>query len=607
MIKEKYISAFHTLMKKRRLDGIRYDSSLIHSQFLKLMPAAILTMATPSINSIIDGLFASNYIGTDALSAIGLYSPFINVLIGISTIFLSGSLIITGLHLGRGEQKEANSVFATDIITTVAVLTAISFIMIFFSGAGAAILGAGEDTLANTASYIRGIAFSVPLVYLAGHLSSYLELEQQHTRNYAGIALMVVSNALFDYVFVSILDMGCLGLGMATTLSSAVYAFVLIIYYFSGKSHFRICLPEFDWAKIPEIVKIGFPGAIAQIYLAFRGYYINQTVMRFEGADGMAALSAACTFQTVFFAASYGIGISSRTLFSVFIGRKDRKSLQTVLKTALLKAFPVNIVLSTVFIFLAPVFTSVYFQDPASAPYILAIRLFRLFPIAMCISTVGLVFSSLYQCQQKMKIVNLISATDGLLGMVIAIMVLCPRMKIDGVWAAYVVNGLIVTLLILIYTILSSRKFPVSIDDWLLLGDDFGIAEDQRANFSVHNNEDVVNCSEKIISYLAAQGFDKRKSYLAGLCLEEMAGNIISHGYTKDKRNHNIVIEITRSEKDLLITMMDDCVEFDPVKRASSLVTDDPSKNIGIRTVQKIAAEMMYHRMVGMNVLTIRL
>ena len=67
------------------------------------------------------------------------------------------------------------------------------------------------------------------------------------------------------------------------------------------------------------------------------------------------------------------------------------------------------------------------------------------------------------------------------------------------------------------------------------------------------------------------------------------------------------MIELARSENDLLITVMDDCVGFDPIRRASDTATDDPVKNIGIKTVQRVASEMMYHRMVGINVLTIKI
>ena len=52
-------------MKKR--------SDMITNLFFRLLPVQILLLAIGSINSVIDGVMASNFIGTDAMTVTGLY------------------------------------------------------------------------------------------------------------------------------------------------------------------------------------------------------------------------------------------------------------------------------------------------------------------------------------------------------------------------------------------------------------------------------------------------------------------------------------------------------------------------------------------------------
>ena len=51
----------------------------------------------------------------------------------------------------------------------------------------------------------------------------------------------------------------------------------------------------------------------------------------------------------------------------------------------------------------------------------------------------------------------------------------------------------------------------------------------------------------------------------------------------------------------------DDCVPFDPNERAGVVNEDDPLKNMAISMVKKIAKEMTYQNLMGLNVLTIHL
>ena len=51
------------------------DFRLLTKLFFRLLPYQILLLVITAVNGIVDGLFASNIIGNDGMSAIGLYGP----------------------------------------------------------------------------------------------------------------------------------------------------------------------------------------------------------------------------------------------------------------------------------------------------------------------------------------------------------------------------------------------------------------------------------------------------------------------------------------------------------------------------------------------------
>jgi anti-sigma regulatory factor (Ser/Thr protein kinase) len=93
---------------------------------------------------------------------------------------------------------------------------------------------------------------------------------------------------------------------------------------------------------------------------------------------------------------------------------------------------------------------------------------------------------------------------------------------------------------------------------------------------------------------------------IAGLSVEEMAGNIVRHGI-RDVHNHMIDIRISYKNGDVTIRLRDNCRAFDPTNFSSRFHSDDPTSNIGIRTIMRMAKDVVYLNNIGMNVLLIRL
>ena len=65
-----------------------------------------------SIYSTVDGIFVSNYVGTDALSAVNIFMPYVMIVLALGTMIGTGGSVVVAAQLGEGKGKEAKENFS---------------------------------------------------------------------------------------------------------------------------------------------------------------------------------------------------------------------------------------------------------------------------------------------------------------------------------------------------------------------------------------------------------------------------------------------------------------------------------------------------------------
>ena len=78
----------------RSVDEIRLK------KLLRFIIPTYLTSLFTTVYTIVDGIFVSAYVGTNALAAINVVYPLVNILYGIALAFASGGSALAALHIG---------------------------------------------------------------------------------------------------------------------------------------------------------------------------------------------------------------------------------------------------------------------------------------------------------------------------------------------------------------------------------------------------------------------------------------------------------------------------------------------------------------------------
>ena len=203
--------------------------------------------------------------------------------------------------------------------------------------------------------------------------------------------------------------------------------------------------------------------------------------------------------------------------------------------------------------------------------------------------------------------VNILALMDGVVCVAGFAALLTPFIGLNGAYIASVLNGVCTTLYIIGYAWVRTGHFPRTMDELMAIPEHFGAAPEERMDISVRTIEEVVSIAGKVQEFCKERGIDTKRAQLAAMALEEMAGNVILHGFTKDGKKHTVDIRVVNKEDDLILRLRDDCVAFDPGEHSEPVSGDESAKYFGIRMIFRIARSIRYQNLLGMNVLTIRI
>ena len=250
--------------------------------------------------------------------------------------------------------------------------------------------------------------------------------------------------------------------------------------------------------------------------------------------------------------------------------------------------------------------TEIFYRDPSQPVYMMTVWGFRLIPLCMPLSVICNHFVCYGQASGKQGLVQVLSLQDGGLGVVVFSALLIGVIGMRGVFLSSLCNGIVTTAIIIAYAWIRNRRMPKDLEELMVIPEDFGVAENERMDLAVHSMDEVISISERVHDFCRERGIDEKRAYLAALSMEEMAGNVVLHGFTKDRKTHSIDVRIVHKDDRVILRLRDDCVPFDPGERQYQGEGDDILKNIGIRMIFGIADDIQYQNILGLNVLTVR-
>lgn len=297
-----------------------------------------------SLYSMVDGFFVSKYVGVEALSAVNLSMPFINIVFALGIIAAVGSQTMCGVFIGRKNYMKANKIFSFNI-KTVTIFSIILTVLFYFNmDTIARLLGATEDLKPLVIDYLGHIVYFVPFLMISYNFEVMVKVDGFPRLAVATVITCGLSNVILDYVFVGLMGHGLAGAAVATGFSQVISTVVYLIHFTVGKSNLEFVEVKFSFDTLKSIFSLGVGDFVSEVGIAMIVLFYNIFIIKFLGEKSIATFSVVSYVNNLALTCFAGITQGTQPLLSYYYGKKDYDSLKKLFRLATAAIFVTGVV-----------------------------------------------------------------------------------------------------------------------------------------------------------------------------------------------------------------------------------------------------------------------
>lgn len=578
----------------------RYGIKNIRASFLEVLPIQILSLITSSLSSIVNGLVIGNYLSDLDMIALGYVSPITKIITVFSVIVSTGSRIISGMYIGRGDKKKQTETFTCAINLLLQFGALLTVVFYVFSDQIASIL-ANEEAIIKTSEYIKGLSLGIIPTLMVPCLMSFLQQQNHGTYALISTLFLAISNYVIAIFSMNYLHISIFGVGVCTSIAQALTLIFIIIKFIIEKN--RDYIFKVDSKNIyKDIVLVGLPSALSQLLYAVRNSLLNTIAYNAGGNTAVNALSIMYASTGPLDALNTGVSHSYLMLSSVYVGEKDKKALKTLFQISSFYGLAIAFAKIIGIRLFAGNIADIYGASEEVRQ--LTITLYNLF-ILSC--TTNIIRNNILNSRQsfgKINYCNIMIIITALIAPVGYSYFASKIWGLNSIWWSHTVADVTCMISMYIYSSIEYKHPVKSISELLIPKGELEIKD--PLTHSIKTIDEAINISQTVEQYCVTRGIDKTRSMYAGLCTEEATINIIEHGFPKTKKKNKVIdVFVYIENNDVNIRIKDNAIAFDPHIKIDN--SNDPASNIGIRIVSKIAKRMDYQNNFNLNQLIIKL
>lgn len=256
---------------------------------LPLMLGNVFQMLYNTVDSVVVG----NFVGKQALAAVGSTTMIVNMLVFFFNGFATGAGVVISRFFGAKDPERLHRSIETTMAATMLLCIAFTVIGVEAVKPMLIFMSTPEDVFGEATVYLRiyfgGI--SGLLIYNIG--SGILRAVGDSTRPLYFLILTSILNIILDLVFVIVFHAGIAGVAYATIISQFISAVLTVILLSRTDDIYKLTWNDLkiDFAILKSIVSVGLPAAVQSTITAFSNVFV-QSYVNFFGSSVMAGWSS---------------------------------------------------------------------------------------------------------------------------------------------------------------------------------------------------------------------------------------------------------------------------------------------------------------------------
>lgn len=323
------------MKKKQRTNQVIMTEGAIWKQLLAFSMPLLVGNLFQQLYNTVDSVVVGNFIGSEALAAVGSSNSLINLIIGMFMGIGTGAGVIISQYYGGKDEEKLHWAVHTSMALSLAGGLILIIAGVLLSPLILTWMGTPESVMPNSVAYLRiffcGSLFN--LVYNMG--AGVLRAVGDSRRPLYYLCVSSVVNIVLDLVFVVVFGMGTAGVGYATVIAQAVSSVLIVRALVRTNDIYRLVPGKIriDKRMMVRILKLGIPSGIQQSIISLSNVIVQANVNSYGYAamagygayskiDGFAMLplQSFCMAATTFTGQNIGAKKARRVKQGVFQG-----------------------------------------------------------------------------------------------------------------------------------------------------------------------------------------------------------------------------------------------------------------------------------------------
>ena len=287
----------------------------------------ILGNLLQQLYNIADTLIVGQFLGSDALAAVGSAYTLMTFLTSILIGMCMGSGALFSYYFGKKEEGKMKDSIRLSFVVIGAVTVLLNLLVMALRRPILRILQVPDTLMEMMHTYVWIIFTGIFFVFLYNYFAYLLRAVGNSVVPLYFLGSTAVLNVALDLIFVMVCKWGIAGAAAATVISQAVSGLGLMAYTWTREPQLRFSLFPIAPEKgaVAEILRFSFSSSIQQSVMNF-GILMIQGLVNSFGPSVMAAFAAAVKIDSFAYMPAQEFG----NAFSLFIsqnhgaGQKDR-------------------------------------------------------------------------------------------------------------------------------------------------------------------------------------------------------------------------------------------------------------------------------------------
>lgn len=312
----------------------------------------------------VDSIIVGNYIGSEALAAVGASSSIINLLIGFCIGASAGAGVVISQFFGAQDSEGVRKAVHTTVALSIAAGIIMTISGVLLAPVILRAMGTPPEVFSEAVAYLQvffgGIVFSVIYNMSAGILNAV----GNSKRSLIYLLIAACSNIFLDLLFVVILKMGIVGAALATDISQLLSCIFILLFLTRTDEMYKVRLRELRFYDnlLGKILRIGLPTGIQNIVISLSNVIVQSTVNSF-GAVVMAGFAAYIKIDGFNLLPVLSIGMAATTFTGQNIGAGKLERVKKCMQTSVFMGVVYTVATGILLLLFAPQVIGVFTKN----------------------------------------------------------------------------------------------------------------------------------------------------------------------------------------------------------------------------------------------------